>query len=106
MGELKRGGDTSDNNALQLSLPHANSRQVVVSISQSQMGQLKIGRNRFSEGILGMIESDETEKKGIGKKKDVFAFFIYMDSFIHYFQIQPVHHCSAITQFIVKFKRN
>ena len=69
MGELKRGGDTSDNNALQLSLPHANSRQVVVSISQSQMGQLKIGRNRFSEGILGMIESDETEKKGRKKKE-------------------------------------
>ncbi|KAI8367103.1 subunit 17 of mediator complex-domain-containing protein [Blakeslea trispora] len=60
MGELKRANDTAENN-LQLSLPHANSRQVVVSISQSHMGQLKIGRNRFSEGILGMI--DEIEKK-------------------------------------------
>ncbi|KAI8088072.1 subunit 17 of mediator complex-domain-containing protein [Gilbertella persicaria] len=63
IGELKRANDTNSSK-LQMSLPHANPRRVVVSVSQSHMGQLGIGRQEFSEGILGMTDREEQQEKG------------------------------------------
>ncbi|OAD02892.1 hypothetical protein MUCCIDRAFT_162495 [Mucor lusitanicus CBS 277.49] len=64
VGELKRSEDDSEQDLLQMSLPHGTCRKVAVRISQSHMGKLGLGgQNEFSEGILGILEGGEEEEQ-------------------------------------------
>lgn len=56
VGEMKRAEDNSDQ--LQLALPHGTPRKMAVRIDQSNMGRLGLGKNDFSEGILGMMNEE------------------------------------------------
>jgi hypothetical protein len=63
VGELKRSDDTT--NKLQMSLPHGTSRKLAVRVSQSRIGQLGLGQDEFSEGVLGITNNNQEE--GLGK---------------------------------------
>ncbi|CAO3639955.1 unnamed protein product [Mucor hiemalis] len=60
VGELKRAEDNSKK--LQMSLPHGKPKKVSVRISQSHTGKLGLGQQSFSEGILGIETSNESDQ--------------------------------------------
>lgn len=64
VGELKRADDNSKK--LQMSLPHGNPKKVTVRISQSHTGKLGLGRQSFSEGVLGIETSNEDDQNTKG----------------------------------------
>ena len=63
VGELKRAGDASKK--LELALPHSNSKKMMVRIHQSHTGKLNLGQKAYSEGMLGMTQSEEKEQPGL-----------------------------------------
>lgn len=64
VGELKRAEDNSKK--LQMSLPHGKPKKVSVRISQSHTGKLGLGQQSFSEGILGIETSNESDQNTKG----------------------------------------